>query len=205
MWKGREDASGIHQHELVAHLDVFQPTKLGLSMDKDFAKFTDYAAKTQAFLRVRHNIEPGVGGFNGPEYVRNHFLLLAFSNEVHGFWKWPGTNMTKVLMLHRQGNKEINEEQVSDQKIAHDLVYGLLAGAFVCKFNQGMAKLGIPCEEAEYWNQPANDNADCLPGTWGELLRYGSAHYKQTRTLEYVASPEVHRITRAAMLEAVKP
>ena len=50
------------------------------------------------------------------------------------------------------------------------------------------------------WDE--NPGRDCEPGTFAELLRYGTVHFEQTRkTIEYVQAPAPPTTLKKGLLE----
>jgi hypothetical protein len=51
------------------------------------------------------------------------------------------------------------------------------------------------------WDE--NEGTDCLPGTFGELLRYGGVRFRQTREEVVTTEPKRPKVTmRKGLLEA---
>ncbi|KAL2827454.1 hypothetical protein BJY01DRAFT_139009 [Aspergillus pseudoustus] len=166
---------------------------------------------TQACTRVRTNREPGEAGFDGPAYLRNHFFLLPIFPEVTGP-ELTAAEFVKALFLpfmtpgEPPGVGQRAAASVEDSlghSRARGLVHGALAEQSVYKFYAGFADFGVPGLAANLWDRPEHASDDCLPGTWGEISRYGAVHYQQTRTITPMAVSEIGQITEVGMLEAV--
>lgn len=200
----RNRAAGLHGHPLISHLPLLQISAPTIPAGADWADFTDYLAQVQAFERVRLNQEPGVDGFDGPEYFREHFFLLDARTEMFlGQAFDEGDRVRRLLLLPR---REPPDDE--DQEAASRFVYGVLAESSCCKFSKGTGRLGLPTLVAEYWTRPEYANDDCQPGTWGEYLRYGSVHFRQTRQSGRSLTPlhipkETAQITRAGTFEPI--
>jgi hypothetical protein len=185
LWKDRDHAAGLHSHPLISHLPLLQIDAPSIPTSADWIDFTDYLAQIQAFERVRLNKEPGIDGFDGPAYFRQHFFLLDARTEVFlGQAFDGGDNVHRWLLLPRQENSDND-----DQAAASRFVYDVLAKSSCCKFSKGTSRLGLPTLVAECWSRPECANDDCQPGSWGEFLRYGSVHFQQTREIGRSLTP----------------
>lgn len=178
MWKGRRDATGLHKHPLVRHLDLFQIKVFNIPADKDWAGFNDYTAILLAFQRVARNREPD-GGLDGPAYVRQHLHLISVSDEMEtGFVL--GEQLTRLLALPVEADGE-------EGQTAQRYVYNTLGYSSIANYHQGIKYIGVANPVATQWNLAPTDS---LQGSWGERLRYGSVHYQQARTVSPVAMKE---------------
>lgn len=182
MWKGRRDATGLHKHPLVRHLDLFQIKVFNIPADKDWEGFNDYTAILLAFQRVARNREPD-GGLDGPAYVQQHLHLLSVSDEMEtGFVL--GEQLTRLLTLPVDADGEEGET-------ARQYVYNTLGYSSVANYHQGIKYIGVANPVATQWNLAPAEGHDSLQGSWGEQLRYGSVHFQQTRTVDPVKMKEV--------------
>ncbi|KAI0132405.1 hypothetical protein BJ170DRAFT_613848 [Xylariales sp. AK1849] len=223
MWKNRDDSLDIHRDPLVHHLDPLRINAPSIPANANWSAFSDYVAQVMAFERVRLNREPGPYGFDGPSYFRNHFFLVDAGTEMFHGQQFDGAEeVVQILLLNcrlpstdqaptYEGNgktarlgHDVDEKQ---QSAAYEFVHNVLTQSSLCKFSEGTARLGLKFLVASYLNKPENANADCQPGTWGEILRFGSVHSKQTRrqgkALEPLQVPvdEQSLVTVAGMLE----
>jgi hypothetical protein len=204
LWQDRDYSSGLHGHPLIAHLPLLQISAPSIPASADWGHFTDYLAQVQAFERVRLNKEPGIDGFDGPDYFRKHFFLLDARTEMFlGQAFDGGDRVRRLLSLQR---REPPDDE--DQEAACRFVYDVLAKSSCCKFSKGTGRLGLPTLVADYWGRPEFANDDSQPGTWGEYLRYGSVHFRQTRQSGRLLTPlhipkETAQITRAGTFEPI--
>ncbi|KAK3346413.1 hypothetical protein B0T25DRAFT_551951 [Lasiosphaeria hispida] len=208
MWEGRVDNAGSHDDPLLRHLGLLKFSSPAIPKSADWASFNDYLNQYLAFERVRLNREPGPDGFDGPSYFEKHFFLLDASTEMfYGQDFDGGEAVVRWLSLPRettvgQGKPESDHEQSR----AREFVHNILAKSSVCKFSQGTARLGLTFLVATHWSKPESSDADCRPGTWGELLRHGSVNFRQMRIPGTCLTPlniavEADAITNLGMLE----
>lgn len=206
MWGERKHSIGLHDHSLVRHIGLLKINSPSISSQADWKAFTDYIWPHQAYERVRRNREPGLAGFDGPSYFRKHFFLLDAGVEMfRGQDLDGGKQVARMLALPR---KELGLGDDCDQVAAHLFVYDVLGRTSVCKFSSGTDRLGIQFLVAKHWGRREHANDDCLSGTWGELLRHGCIHFRQTRShskcLEPLVIPkEKAQITTVGMLDPV--
>ncbi|KAJ0425155.1 hypothetical protein BJY00DRAFT_308482 [Aspergillus carlsbadensis] len=204
IWRDRDSHDGSRNHPLIRHLGLMITP--AFPETTDWAALTDYSTAIQACTRVRTNREPGPNGFDGPAYFKKHFFLLSLFPEM------AGPELTGAELGHAPARGGRGEEAASDsnsaqaqlaQSRAHELVHSALTERSAYKFYGAFADFGISGLAAKHWDQPEHANDDCLPGTWGEVFRYGTVHYQQARVIAPLAVPELGEATRAGMLEAV--
>ncbi|KAK0724926.1 glycosyltransferase [Lasiosphaeris hirsuta] len=206
MWEGRVDNAGTHDDPLLRHLGLLKFSSPAIPESADWASFNDYLNQYLAFERVRLNREPGPGGFDGPSYFQKHFFLLDARTEMfYGQDFDGGEAVVRWLSLPREITRE-PEESGHDQDRAREFVHNILARSSMCKFSQGTARLGLTFLVATHWSKPEHADADCRPGTWGELLRHGSINFRQTRMPGTCLTPlevvvETETITNLGILE----
>lgn len=80
-----------------------------------------------------------------------------------------------LLALRRDGDPGAEQ-----YKQAEELVWTLLARSCMQKVTHA-AKLTVSPHLGTLWDMPKNEGKDSAPGTFGELLRYGSVHFRQKR------------------------
>ncbi|KAJ5902904.1 hypothetical protein N7495_003432 [Penicillium taxi] len=200
VWGNRETAKGICHHPLISHLGlikspIFPPTT-------DWEELTDYGAITQCCARVKDNREPGEDGFDGPAYFQKHFFVLPDVPEFAGP-ELSASDFRKALLTPYSQDENASETEKKDQEEASQLVHSTLAGKSAYKFYSGFAKFGVKGLAAKVWDQPEHANEESLPGTWGEVFRYGTVHFRQTRTVEPIVVPQITPITEVGLFEPV--
>lgn len=185
LWKGQNDWSGIIKSPLIAFVqgvDFSQSKAAGFHWhwDVDPMIVLGYVGQVIAWFRLAYLKEPN-GGFDGVEYYTKHVLCLDSLSEVWGAEKTIGFNgedMYKVFTTRRDADPESAE-----YKRAYEATWRLLTKSSMQKITHGKSLTkDIHCG----FLLDQNEGSDCAPGTFGELLRYGSVHLEQTRErIEY--------------------
>ena len=138
-------------------------------------------------------------GFSGAEYWQNHVLLWDvlpenWAGELTLGFPGCGQKMLDLLSLPLDTDPDSDE-----YKEAYNLVWRLLTKSTMQKVTHGK-HLTVSPHLGVLWDE--NPGKDCEPGTFGELLRYGSAHFKQTRKeIEYVRAPKPPATMKKGVLE----
>lgn len=138
--------------------------------------------------------------FNGCDYWLNHVFCTDVTQEnwgaegVLGFDRF-GPRIFRLLQVKVDGDRESE-----DWKEAYALVWRLLRKSSVQKVTRAK-DLTYATHVGTLWDE--NPGTDCLPGTFGELLRYGGVHFKQTREEVVTIKPEMPKATmKKGLLEA---
>jgi hypothetical protein len=106
-----------------------------------------------------------------------------------------GQRTMDLLMVKRDGGNDDNDDTSDeDRSLAEELVFTMLARAYMEKLTRGAAMMVSP-NLGTLWDRPENDGKDCAPGTFGELLRYGAVHFRQTREDIVAMEPERPAVT----------
>jgi hypothetical protein len=136
-----------------------------------------YIGQCVAWIRLSWLQEPD-GGFDGVEYWAKKVLLFDVGPEdwaAEQIVGYKGEDLFKVFTTRRDANQESEE-----YKKAHETAWRLLTKSTLQKITHGKglthsAHCGVWLDLSE------NEGRDQEPGTFGELLRYGSVHLEQTR------------------------
>lgn len=83
--------------------------------------------------------------------------------------------MMNLLALRRDSDKNSEE-----YRKAEEFVWFLLTKTCMQKVSHA-AMLTVSPHLGTLWDMPENEGKDRAPGTFGELLRYGSVHFRQKR------------------------
>jgi hypothetical protein len=203
IWQDRESAVGLNTHPLISHLPLLQINAPSIPPGADWVNFTDYLAQVQAFERVRLNRETGVDGLDGPAYFRRNFYLLDARTEMFIGQAFDGAEQVLRLLLLSKVD-DGTSQNVKDQEEASRFVHDMLARSSCCKFSSGTGRLGLKRLVAKHWSLAEHAGDDSQPGTWGEYLRWGSVHLRQTRDIARFEVPEdVGIITHVGPFEPV--
>ena len=139
-------------------------------------------------------------GFNGVEYWENKFLLydsLAENWGAEATIGLVGQDLFDALSARLDADLESKEYQAG-----YKIVWRLLTWSSMQKVTHGKhltkgIALGI------LWDMEGNEGIDVKPGTFAELLLYGSAHFEQTRKdIEYRKVPKPDELLKRGLLEA---
>lgn len=187
-WKDRTDYKGIAELPLFSHfqhVDFDSIAERGMTWDWKVEPMTtlQYGAQMMAWVRATWTKEPN-GGFDGVEHFMKHVLLFDVKTET---WAaetlvgWDGQGLLDVLTTR------LDEDPESEKyKIAYEVTWRLLTKTISEKFTHAKNLTHTPATGA-LLDRPENADADRAPGTFAELLRYGSVHFEQTReTVDYI-------------------
>jgi len=191
-WKGRHNSHGIHADPLFHHLirdgnltHVFK----GASEDK-----LDYFQAYLAYERLRL-LEDPKDGFNGPSYCKNRILLIDYKEFALAAMKTNDNGPEQFKMFKTRHDDE-SEGLTKTREFFTDLLSdaGLLK---LYHWHEG----DIPTL-VDLWDKPENHDADCLPGTFGEYLRFVSQNFTQDRKIRTCKFPPIReKILVAGLLE----
>ena len=137
-------------------------------------------------------------GFSGVDYWMKHIYLFDAVRETVGGETMVGFDqerMFRYLTMERDSLSASAKPMAEhDYESAKDFTWYLLTSASMLKISRGpglshQKGLGAVLDE------PENRNKHCEPGTFFELLRFGSLHFKQTRDGIVTVKPSQPSIT----------
>ena len=202
LWKGRNNTSGIIENPLVSFgkevkFEDSQARNFHWEFSVEPRTVMEYIGQVLSWLRLCM-LEDPTDGFNGAEYYGNKVLLFDSLSEDWGAEEeigFSGQDLFDVLATKRDIDRESEEyrrayrtiwkllTQSSMQKITHGkhLIKGLALGSLL--------------------DMKENEGKDKEPGTFAELLRYGSVHFEQKReAIKYVkAEMPAYRIKKGLL------
>lgn len=199
VWNGRISSGGLAQHPIFDGVPA-EPNPRVLMAIKPGSEqlLLDYWVNLLAWEKLKVTIDE-TSGFNGPEYIQKHVLLLnpmqeAFAAEVRT--RLDTAKLFKMLTCPRQANAEGVDPAL--QAEAKALVNYLLTSSTVMKLYHGHGYMFVK-PLASFWEEPGNENADISPGTFGEYLRYAGEIIDQQRevcpqSLPAYDGPVVHGV-----------
>ena len=138
-------------------------------------------------------------GFSGANYWQKHVLLFDVLPEDWGGeatlgFLGSGRRMFELLSLRRDSDPDSEE-----YKQAYKLVWRLLTKSSMQKITRG-PDLTSDEQLGALWDR--TEGKDSEPGTFVELLRYGSVNFVQTRPeIAYVKAPEPPTTMKKGVLE----
>ncbi|KAF2877208.1 hypothetical protein BDV95DRAFT_511296 [Massariosphaeria phaeospora] len=202
-WKGRKDYIGVIDSPLISFIKNFDYAEVaarGLNFEfaVDEQTTMGYLGQVVAWVRLAWLKEPN-GGFDGVEYYANKVLCFDVLTEnwaaetIVGF---KGEDLYKVFATRRDADPESDA-----YKKAYKTAWRLLTQSSLQKITRSK---GISVHKGCGMFFDEHQGQDDAPGTFGELLRYGSVHFEQTRDkLDYVKAvrPDPAFIIHKGLLE----
>lgn len=210
VWKGHNDSQGLLQNPLIsfaATLDFADSQANDLNWDFNVEPQTvaEYVSQVMCWLRLTMLQPPegatGEDGFDCSEYWMQHVLVFNSLQECWGAELVVGfgnsLRIIELLTVSRSADPESK-----DYKDAYALVWRLLTSSSTEKVTHGKG-LTKATTLGTLLDMPENQDVDCRPGTFGELLRYGCVHFEQTRDdISLVKATRPKIIMRKGVLEA---
>ena len=195
LWQGRSSCAGVGAHPLITPIVEASPFWNGTGETEGKYSFPfavekeslmDYVGQMLAWSRVCM-VEDAGDGFNGSAYWRTKVLLFDALNE--GWAAEPPTGWSGVKLLDALSTPLSATEPSEKYKLGAQVVWRLLEGSSMQKVFHGKDMMSAP-SLGTLWDQPENEGRDQAPGTFAELLRFGSVHYEQEREMVYKEAPE---------------
>lgn len=148
----------------------------------------EYAIQVVAWTRLTKLDDTG-DGFSCSDYWLNHILGIDAISET-----WPaemllGFNVggqSKLDVLSTRLDADENSEQY---KLAHKVIWQILCESSMQKISHGK-DMSVYVQLGTLLDSPENSNKDHEPGTFAELLRYGTVHFRQKRLQIATRMPE---------------
>ncbi|KAF2104219.1 hypothetical protein NA57DRAFT_70436 [Rhizodiscina lignyota] len=190
LWQGRTNPGGILQNPLVqfgseVKFEDSQARNFHWDFKVDIKTVMEYIGQVLAWLRLCMLEEPN--GFNAREYYGNRVPI----EDTVGF---TGQQLFNVLATRLDAQSE-------EYKAAYKTIWRVLTRATMQKITHGKnltktEALGV------LWDKPENEGKDIEPGTFAELLRYGSVYFEQDRKeIDYVKAEMPDHVIRKGLLE----
>ncbi|MCJ1385012.1 hypothetical protein MMC17_008130 [Xylographa soralifera] len=204
LWKDRTNPGGIIMNPLVAFAQSvkFEDSQLrGFKWDFKVSVTTvmDYIGQVMAWLRISMLEDPH-DGFNGADYYSHKILLFDALSEdwaAETLIGFKGQDLFDVLATRRDADPDSEE-----YRKAYHTIWRLLTKSSMQKITHGK-DLTTVFALGMLLDMEGNEMKDVEPGTYAELLRYGSVHFEQERkTIDYVRAEAPEVIIRKGLLEA---
>jgi hypothetical protein len=205
LWKGRTDFTGVLQSPLINFINAMDFENLAAAGYKwdwklDEQTIIGYIGQCVAWMRLTWLQEPN-GGFDGVNYWAKKVLLwdaLPEDFPAENTVGFAGADILKIFVtrLDSDGDETGYEK-------AKKATWTMIAQSVMQKITHGKELTYAPhC--GTLLDLPENEGKDAAPGTFGELLRYGSVHLEQTREMQYkeAAVVDSELIIRKGLLEA---
>ncbi|OJD10993.1 hypothetical protein AJ78_08147 [Emergomyces pasteurianus Ep9510] len=180
LWANRTHHTGMATDPLMAdarQLDFTASVRSGYHFEFAVEPLTVFEYITQVLCWLRLcKLEDAGDGFSCADYAVDHILWFDCLKE-----DWP---METVVGFRGQSafdalSTSLDADPESEEyKTAYQAVWRTLTRSSMQKVSHSK-KLSKTAGLGYLWDE--NDDADCKPGTFAELLRYGSVHFEQMR------------------------
>jgi hypothetical protein len=208
LWKGRNNYEGIIDHPLLAFVRKFDhdsytrdPKKFNFDMKVDSRTIYGYAGQVLAWNRLCLLEDVG-DGFSCTEYWQHNMLIIDGAEEHWGaemMLGFDGKGQEFLDLLSCRLDTDTDSEQY--QK-AYKLVWKLLTKTSLQKIAHAK-NLTYKPSIGTLLDLPEHEGKDCAPGTFADLLRYGSVHFEQTREkITCVEAPKPPKTFRKGIFES---
>lgn len=182
LWSGKDNYEGLSANPLMAFtakLDFSASRSRGFAWDFQVepAVVFDYVTQVTAWLRLCMLEEAG-DGFSCADYAQNNILWFDALEE-----DWAAENVVGYQgeKLFEALTTRLDEDPESERyKKAYECVWRILTNSSMQKVTHGKNLTKTPALGV-LLDKPENANKDIEPGTFADLLRYGSVHFEQTR------------------------
>jgi hypothetical protein len=162
-----------------------------------FQTVAEYITQVVCWMRVC--MLENDDGFSGVDYWTNNVLIWDVLPENWGGEATLGFPGSGEKMFKIFSTKRDIDPNSSEYKEASNLVWRLLAKSSLQKITHGKG-LTNSIHLGVFWDE--NKGADAKPGTFGELLRYGTVHFQQTRPqISYMEAPRPKETLKKGLLE----
>ncbi|KAH8671736.1 hypothetical protein BX600DRAFT_487139 [Xylariales sp. PMI_506] len=195
LWVGRTNLLGISNHPLVSYIkqkptDQIEKQKKGVDFNfkVPVIEVFEYAIQVVAWARLTKLDDAG-DGFSCSNYWLNHIFGIDAVSET-----WPaemllGFNVggqSKLDVLSTRLDANENSEQY---KLAHKVIWQILCESSMQKISHGK-DMSVSVQLGTLLDSPEHADKDHEPGTFAELLRYGTVHFRQKRLQIATRLPE---------------
>ncbi|KAL4913560.1 hypothetical protein BDW62DRAFT_220616 [Aspergillus aurantiobrunneus] len=204
VWENRTSYEGITQHPLfafMAGMDLSKSAANGFGWEFVVENGTvfDYVGQVMAWLRLCLLDDAG-DGFSCADYaVRNvlWFEVLGENWGVESKVGFHGQDAFDVLATRTDADPASEEYQRAYETVWHVLTQCSMQKVVHGKNLTKTPALGL------LWEMEGNEGADVAPGTFAEVLRYGTVHLRQKRRgIRCVTVDKPEQTLRKGVLEA---
>ncbi|OAP54739.1 hypothetical protein AYL99_11187 [Fonsecaea erecta] len=204
LWKDRKNHEGLIHHPIVSFalthtFEAAQQAKYGWDFKVGPQTVMEYISQVLAWQRLCM-LENARDGFNATEYWMNKVLVFDALQEDWGAEATIGFG--GPLLFNALATKLDAPKDSEEYKTADKLVWRLLAESSLQKITHGKDLTSTPAAGV-LWEEPGNEDKDHEPGTFAELLRYGTVHFQQTReSIQYLKAEKPPVTSQKGLLEA---
>lgn len=186
LWEGRTNNHGMIRNPLLffaSQMDFSLPEKAGVKHDWKVTpeEALEYLVQDLVWMRVAMLEEDSTDKFSGVDYWMNHVYLIhsvteGWSTETAIGYERTGERAFELLSIPLDGDKTSAKYQEAEK-----FVWSVLSSSCMVKVARGGQGLFNGTTLGRIRDKPENANHDQEPGTFAELLRYGSLHFRQKR------------------------
>jgi len=203
LWNGKKNPGGIIEHPLIAFakelkFDGSQARNFHWDFKVEPQTVMEYIAQVMSWMRLSMLEDPN-DRFSGAEYYASKVLLFDSLTEdwaAEDTVGFEGINLFNVFATRLDADLESEE-----YKLAYKAVWRLLTKSSMQKITHGKNLTKTPALGV-LWDLKENEGKDIEPGTFAELLRYGSVHFEQERKeIDYIKAPKPEPIMKKGLLE----
>ena len=138
-------------------------------------------------------------GFSGTEYWQKKVLIFSALQEDWGAEATIGFG--GQLLFEALATRLDEPKDSKAYQDAYKMVWRLLTKSTMQKVTHGKNLTKTPALGV-FWDAEENQGKDIEPGTFAELLRYGTVHFEQTReSIEYMEAKKPEQTLKKGLLE----
>ncbi|KAJ7261368.1 hypothetical protein B0H12DRAFT_350591 [Mycena haematopus] len=185
LWKGKSNHQGLLNSPLLAFgaeslsLDEARASNFTWDFSVEPKTIMEYITQVLCWTRLTM-LEDAGDGFSCSDYWQNHVLCIDVLQENWGAEAVVGFALGGQALFEPLSMKRDGEKSSEKYKKAEELVWRMLTRSSMQKITHGKGltntvALGV------FWDKEENEGKDREPGTFAELMRYGSVHFRQKR------------------------
>jgi hypothetical protein len=204
LWRNRDNHEGLIQEPLIAYaqklsFDDSRASNYHWDFKVPAQTVAEYITQVVCWMRVCMLEEDPSDGFNGVEYWQKNVLIWDVLPENWGgeaLLGFPGSGDKMFNLFSVRLDADPNSEEY---KQAYALTWRLLTKSSMQKITHGK-NLTNSVHLGVLWDE--HPGSDCEPGTFAELLRYGTVNFEQTRaSIAYEKAPAPAETLKKGLLE----
>lgn len=182
LWNGRTNERGFHKHPLIQEIGIADGMSDWHFEDK-VLQMSDYVAQMLIGDRTRNLLDVETG-WNGREvFERRAFMVEGIQNGILGAIKTDYDGAKQVEYF----TTRLDEPCMEKRAVAERFVVDMLENSHMYKVYHNSAG-GLPAL-GDLIKREGLKDADHRPGTYGELYRYGTVHWRSKRQVEQLSPP----------------
>ncbi|KAK7022302.1 capsule polysaccharide biosynthesis [Favolaschia claudopus] len=184
LWKNHTNHQGLIENPLLAFganltFEESRASNFNWDFKVDAKTVMEYISQVLCWTRLTMLEEAG-DGFSCAEYWEKNVMCFDVLQESWGAESVVGFASGGQGMFNPLSMKVDGDKNAEEYKQAEKMVWRMLAGSSIQKITHGKG-LTNNLALGAIWDMPENEGKDCARGTFAELLRYGTVHFRQTR------------------------